>query len=57
MAALGMEPDERFHVHDLLSDAWYAWEGGRNYIELDPRIVPAHVFRIVRASEEEDHHV
>jgi starch synthase (maltosyl-transferring) len=31
-----------------LSDARYLWQGARNYIELNPQIVPAHVFRMRR---------
>ena len=48
LLALGIEPGERYQVHDLLSDARYSWEGARNYVELDPAIMPAHVFRIRR---------
>jgi len=33
-------------VHDLLSDARYMWNGPRNYIELNPHTVPAHIFRV-----------
>jgi starch synthase (maltosyl-transferring) len=33
-------------VHDLLSDNKYIWHGERNFIELDPKIVPAHIFRV-----------
>ena len=42
-----MEGDT-YQVHDLLSDARYTWHGRRNYIELDPEIQPAHIFRIRR---------
>src|SRR5437763_4091957 len=37
-----------YQVHDLLSDARYIWHGRRNYVELDPEVQPAHVFRIRR---------
>ncbi len=37
-----------YQMHDLLSDARYLWQGSRNYIELNPQIVPAHVFRMRR---------
>jgi len=37
-----------YQVHDLLSDARYIWRGRRNYVELDPEIQPAHVFRLRR---------
>ena len=42
-----MEGDT-YQVHDLLSDARYTWHGRRNYIELDPEIQPAHIFRVRR---------
>jgi len=37
-----------YQVHDLFSDARYIWRGRRNYIELDPEIQPAHIFRVRR---------
>jgi starch synthase (maltosyl-transferring) len=42
-----MEGDE-YQVHDLLSDARYTWRGRRNYVELDPKIQPAHIFLVRR---------
>lgn len=42
-----MEGDT-YQVHDLLTDARYTWHGRRNYIELDPEIQPAHIFRLRR---------
>ena len=33
-------------VHDLLSGGHYAWSGARNYIELSPHTLPAHVFKV-----------
>ena len=46
LAAIGIQPGERYQVHDLLADARYQWSGNRNYVELDPQVMPAHVFRI-----------
>jgi starch synthase (maltosyl-transferring) len=37
-----------YQVHDLISDARYTWRGRRNYVELDPEIQPAHIFRVRR---------
>jgi starch synthase (maltosyl-transferring) len=37
-----------YEVHDLLSDGRYTWSGRRNFVELDPEIQPAHIFRIRR---------
>jgi starch synthase (maltosyl-transferring) len=44
--ALGLAPDEPFQVHDLLRDERYVWQGARNFVMLDPRVMPAHLFRI-----------
>jgi len=43
---LGLDYDQPYEVHDLLADATYHWQGSRNYVELDPRKIPAHIFRI-----------
>jgi starch synthase (maltosyl-transferring) len=48
LEALGLTDNESFRVHDLLSDARYNWSGKRNYLELDPATMPAHLFRIER---------
>jgi starch synthase (maltosyl-transferring) len=42
-------PDEQpFQAHDLLTDARYLWHGARAYVQLDPAVVPAHIFRLRR---------
>jgi len=46
--ALGLAGDQPFQVHDLLSNARFQWTGARTFVELDPRVVPAHIFRIRR---------
>jgi starch synthase (maltosyl-transferring) len=48
VAALGIDPDQPYQVHDLLSDQRYIWRGRYNYVLLDPQRVPAHVFRLRR---------
>ena len=48
LAELGLSADEPFQVHDLLSDARYTWKGAWNFVELNPHVVPAHVFRVSR---------
>ncbi|MFB0559565.1 MAG: alpha-1,4-glucan--maltose-1-phosphate maltosyltransferase [Dehalococcoidales bacterium] len=45
---LGLEHSQPYKVHDLLADATYPWQGSRNYVELDPQKIPAHIFRIHR---------
>jgi starch synthase (maltosyl-transferring) len=46
----GSMEGDAYQVHDLLSDARYIWYGRRNYVELDPEIQPAHIFRVRRPS-------
>jgi starch synthase (maltosyl-transferring) len=46
LAELGVVEGEPFEVHDLLADARYTWTGARNYVELRPDEMPAHVFRL-----------
>ncbi len=41
-----LDPEHPYQVHDLLSDSRYFWQGNRNYVELDPAVSPAHIFRI-----------
>ena len=48
LSELGLDESYPFQVHDLLSDARYFWHGGRNYVELDPHVMPAHVFCVRR---------
>jgi starch synthase (maltosyl-transferring) len=44
LAVMGLTPDESFSVEDALSGAAYIWQGARNYVELRPDLIPAHVF-------------
>jgi starch synthase (maltosyl-transferring) len=43
---LGIAPDQPYTVHDLITDARYTWRGDWNYVELDPFVLPMHLFRI-----------
>jgi len=43
---LGINQHMPYQVHDLLSDARYLWHGHRNYVELNPQIVPSQIFRV-----------
>jgi starch synthase (maltosyl-transferring) len=54
LEALGVDPERPFQVHDLLTDARFLWQGPRNYVELDPAAIPAHVFRIRRRARTEE---
>lgn len=57
---LGVDPHKPYQVHDLLSDDRYLWHGHRNYVELDPHKIPAHVFRIrrlIRSEQDFDYYL
>ncbi|HEX4064438.1 MAG TPA: alpha-1,4-glucan--maltose-1-phosphate maltosyltransferase [Acidobacteriaceae bacterium] len=45
---LNLRPDETFQVFDHLTGARYLWQGSRNYVELSPAKIPAHLFRVLR---------
>ncbi|MGH9627135.1 MAG: alpha-1,4-glucan--maltose-1-phosphate maltosyltransferase [Bryobacteraceae bacterium] len=45
---LGIDPHLSYQVHDLLTNARYIWNGPRNYVELDPHSIPAHIFSVRR---------
>lgn len=47
-----MESDT-YQVHDLLNDAQYLWRGSSNYVELNPNVQPAHIFRVRRWTADE----
>src|SRR5690606_18963112 len=48
LAVLGIQPDHTFQVHDLLSGARFSWRGPRNFVELVPDEMPAHIFEVRR---------
>jgi starch synthase (maltosyl-transferring) len=46
VAALHLGSEQSYQVHDLLTDARYVWHGSRNFVDLNPALLPAHVFRV-----------
>jgi starch synthase (maltosyl-transferring) len=46
LEALGIDPGQPYQVHDLLGGGRYLWEGPRNYVELNPHSLPAHIFTV-----------
>ena len=44
---LGSTTHQPFQVHDLLTER-YLWQGARNFVELRPADLPAHIFRVRR---------
>ncbi len=50
LADLGLEDGAPYVAHDLLTGARYGWRGARNYVALDPRVLPAHVLRLEKGA-------
>jgi starch synthase (maltosyl-transferring) len=48
LGALQLDANRPFQVHEVMSGARYTWHGPRNYVQLNPHVVPAHIFRIRR---------
>jgi starch synthase (maltosyl-transferring) len=54
LEALGVDTDRSFQVHDLLSGARFTWYGPRNFVELAPDQMPAHIFEVRRFARSEN---
>jgi len=48
LSKLGLDAREPFQIHDQLVDKRYLWQGPRNFVELSPLEIPAHVLRVMR---------
>ncbi len=46
LETFGLDPEQSFQMHDLISDARFLWQGEYNYIELNPQVMPVHIFRL-----------
>ena len=60
LGSLGLESNRAFQAHDLLSGGGYLWQGRRNYIELVPESLPAHIFQVrsrVRSERDFDYYL
>ena len=44
----GLDLHQPYQVHDLLSDTRFLWQGPKNFVELNPQVAPAYIFRIRR---------
>jgi starch synthase (maltosyl-transferring) len=51
--ALRLDAHQPYQVHDLITGARYLWQGARNYVELSPHVVPAHIFQLRRRTHRE----
>jgi starch synthase (maltosyl-transferring) len=45
---LGIDARSPYQVHDLIGEARFLWQGSKNYVELSPEVMPAHVFAVRR---------
>ncbi|MGH9715511.1 MAG: alpha-1,4-glucan--maltose-1-phosphate maltosyltransferase [Candidatus Acidiferrales bacterium] len=43
-----LELHQEYQMHDLVTEDRFLWQGFRNYVELDPQRMPAHIFRLRR---------
>ena len=46
LAELGLDPARPYELQDLLAGTTFTWQGARNFVELDPRQLSAHLFRV-----------
>lgn len=48
LQSLGLTRETPYQMHDLITGARYVWHGSRNFVQLEPRTCPVHVFRVRR---------
>ena len=51
LGVLGLGADETYQVHDLLNGASWPWRGADNFVQLDPAVMPAHLFVVQRSAD------
>jgi starch synthase (maltosyl-transferring) len=50
---LSLGEHQPYMVHDLIGDDKYMWEGERNFVEINPQVMPGHIFRVRRKLKRE----
>jgi starch synthase (maltosyl-transferring) len=58
--SIGLEASHSFQVHDVLSEGRFLWQGPRNYVELVPESLPAHILHLrrwVRTEQDFDYYL
>jgi starch synthase (maltosyl-transferring) len=50
---LGLGEHQPYLVHDLIGDDKYIWEGERNFVQIDPAVMPGNIFRVRRKLKRE----
>ena len=48
LKSIGLDPRHAYQVEDLLGGGRFLWQGTRNYVELVPESLPAHILRVRR---------
>ena len=48
LGAIGLDARHSFEAYDLLSEGRFLWQGSRNFVELIPESLPAHILRLRR---------
>ncbi len=48
LAHFGLDPHVSYQVHDLLSGSFFLWTGEHNFVEINPGVMPAHIFKVRR---------
>lgn len=48
LSEFNMDPHTPYQVHDLIGGAYFLWSGESNFVELDPGIMPVHIFKLRR---------
>ena len=46
--SIGLDTRHAFQAYDLLGEGRFLWQGSRNYVELTPEILPAHILHLRR---------
>jgi starch synthase (maltosyl-transferring) len=50
---LAIPHNQNFEIEDLLTGTHYNWHDRSNYVALNPQVMPAHIFRLIRPSNGE----
>jgi starch synthase (maltosyl-transferring) len=48
LSSMGLDARHAFQAYDLLSEGRFLWQGARNYVELIPESLPAHILHLRR---------
>lgn len=46
--ALGLDVLNAYQMQDMLTSARFLWHGSRNFVEINPQVAPAHIFKLRR---------